>query len=539
MKKFVAWARVSSQQQEREGFSLDVQEAALKKYANDNNGEVVKLWKVAESASKQGRKLFREMMHFVKKNHRNIDGILVYKIDRAVRNLPDFVELERIESEYHVPLISVTEPTLDTAAGRMGRRMLAAMGTFFAEQLSEVAGGGVLRRVQEGWFPQRPPYGYRTCRINGRCVVEAHPENGPKVTRIFRMYAYEGHTLESLAETLLRDGIIYQQSKKKFYRSILFRILCDRSYIGEVWYQEQYHRGKHPPLVDQTTWDRVRVLLNQKTMRSHQMTYGSRLVRCGHCGHFITGELKTKQRKSGPPKDYHYYRCGHMSQNGHPRVRLTEADFDAQTLVLFQSLHIEDPEIRAWFVRVLRERTMQEQRDAKDQTDDLNRQLTINQNKQVRLLDMHLMDEIDRAAYSTKLTNLRDEENRLRLKLEAVSRNRQEEAEVVVEAFELSQSLCEKWLTADYAAKRKILEILLLNCILNDVTLSYEMRTPFDVLVEGQSLTQRVAGGSRTHVPRFTAGSRYHYGFGHSIPVRNRTSPSTFAGSCATNTPRG
>ena len=33
MKKFVAFARVSSREQQREGFSLDVQEEALKKYA--------------------------------------------------------------------------------------------------------------------------------------------------------------------------------------------------------------------------------------------------------------------------------------------------------------------------------------------------------------------------------------------------------------------------------------------------------------------------------------------------------------------------
>lgn len=39
--------------------------------------------------------------------------------------------------------------------------------------------------------------------------------------------------------------------------------------------------------------------------------------------------------------------------------------------------------------------------------------------------------------------------------------------------------------------------------------------------------------------PRFTAGSRNRFGFGHSIPVRSRTSPPTFAGSCASATPQG
>jgi hypothetical protein len=40
-------------------------------------------------------------------------------------------------------------------------------------------------------------------------------------------------------------------------------------------------------------------------------------------------------------------------------------------------------------------------------------------------------------------------------------------ADLAVKAFELSQTLRAKWLTADYAAKRRILEIILSNCTLN------------------------------------------------------------------------
>jgi len=39
--------------------------------------------------------------------------------------------------------------------------------------------------------------------------------------------------------------------------------------------------------------------------------------------------------------------------------------------------------------------------------------------------------------------------------------------------------------TADYDAKRRILEIICLNCLLDGATLVPEMRKPFDVLVEG------------------------------------------------------
>ncbi len=65
MKKFVALARVSSREQEREGFSLAVQEDALRAYAKKVGGEIVRLFRIAETASKfEERKTFRELVAF-------------------------------------------------------------------------------------------------------------------------------------------------------------------------------------------------------------------------------------------------------------------------------------------------------------------------------------------------------------------------------------------------------------------------------------------------------------------------------------------
>jgi DNA invertase Pin-like site-specific DNA recombinase len=125
VKLFVVLARVSSREQEREGFSLDVQESALKAYADKHGGTMLRLFRIAETASKKDeRKTFREMVAFAKKRSLELDGLLFYKVDRAARNLVDYVELERLESEYNVPFISASQPTESSPAGRMMRRIL-------------------------------------------------------------------------------------------------------------------------------------------------------------------------------------------------------------------------------------------------------------------------------------------------------------------------------------------------------------------------------------------------------------------------------
>jgi DNA invertase Pin-like site-specific DNA recombinase len=471
MKQFVALARVSSREQEREGFSLEVQEEALRRYADQKCGEIVRFFRIAETASKSDeRKTFRELIAYAKKNAAALDGLLFYKVDRAARNLFDYVELERLESEYQVPFISVSQPTDSNPAGRMMRRTLANMASFYTEQQSIDVREGLARRVQEGWFVGKSPYGYRNVRKNGRGIVEVDPVTGPNIRRVFQLFAYNHLTLDSLAERLETDGVVFRPTMKRFPRSTLHRILRDKTYIGELEFRGNWYPGKHEPLVDRDTWQRVQVLLGSHVYQSHEMTYAGERVTCGHCGHPITGERKTKQTKSGE-RQYIYYRCTYYNAEGHPRVRVTEAEIDRQVLTVFDRMRIDDDEIREWFRAVLVSQTKDAQRESLAQRAELQRQMSLTIGQQDRLLEMRLVDEVDADLFVKKQAELRDRLGNLKLQLDALDRSHDETVDLAAKVFELSQTLRQQWLTADYAAKRRILEIVFLNCRLDDASL--------------------------------------------------------------------
>lgn len=485
MKQFVALARVSSREQEREGFSLDVQEAALKAYVEKHNGTIVRFFRIAETASKSDeRKAFKELIAYAKKNAPGLDGLLFYKVDRASRNLFDYVELERLESEYDVPFISVSQPTEGTPAGRMMRRTLANMASFYTEQQSVDVREGLARRVKEGWFVSRAPYGYRNVRSNGRSRVQIDPVAGDNVRRIFELYAYQSLTLDALVDRLTAEGRMFRPPNTPFPRSSVHNILQDRAYIGELEYRRQWYPGQHEPLVDRETWDRVRAIMGRCVYHSHAMTYAGELITCSHCGHPITGERKTKMTKSGE-RSYVYYRCARYNKPGHPRDRIPEAEFDRQMLDLFGRMKIEDESVADWFRAVLRSQSKDAQAESLAQHLELTRQHSLSLQQQSRLLDLRLADQIDEDTFASKQTELRDRIASLKVQIDSVTRSRDELTELALKVFELSQTLTEKWLTADYAAKRRILEIVCLNCTLDGVTLCPTIRKPFDVLAEG------------------------------------------------------
>ena len=106
-------------------------------------------------------------------------------------------------------------------------------------------------------------------------------------------------------------------------------------------------------------------------------------------------------------------------------------------------------------------------------------------NQQDKLLNLRIVDDIDQATFARKSTELRDRLAAIKLRLDVVDRTHDETADLAAKVLELSQTLRQQWLTADYSAKRRILEIVLLNCRLDDVNLVPQIRKPFDVLAEG------------------------------------------------------
>jgi DNA invertase Pin-like site-specific DNA recombinase len=482
-KRFVALARVSSREQEREGFSLDVQVEALQRYADRAGGQIVKLYRIAETASKTDeRKTFKDLIAYAKQNAAELDGLLFYKVDRAARNLFDYVELERLEGEpYCIPFISVSQPTEHTPAGRMQRRVLASMASFYTEQQSIDVQEGIARRVQAGLFVGLAPYGYRNVRIDGRSVVQIDEEQAKKVRYIFDLYAHHNCTIDQVVQRLTDEQIIYTTAQPLWACSKVHKILRDRAYIGEVLYRGQWHPGAQQPIIERVVWSRVQALLGECVYKAHELTYAGELIRCGHCGHPVTGETVVKKTTG---KEYIYYRCSKYNRAGHPRARLTEAQLDEQIMALFARIRQPQP-VREWFQKMLRLWVSDQQQESRSTADDIQRELSRLRDQQDRLLNLRLMEEIEPETFARKNTELRDRIAALTLQLESAHRRCDERADTAQKVFELSQSLTERWVASLYAEKRQILEMVCLNFTLDGATLVPTMRKPFDILVKG------------------------------------------------------
>src|SRR3989442_9459018 len=88
----VLYARVSSKDQERDGFSIPAQRKLLQGYAADRELTIAREFVDVETAKQAGRGGFAEMLAFLKATP-SCGIILVEKTDRLYRNFRDYVTL--------------------------------------------------------------------------------------------------------------------------------------------------------------------------------------------------------------------------------------------------------------------------------------------------------------------------------------------------------------------------------------------------------------------------------------------------------------
>src|SRR2546426_68580 len=326
MKKAVLYARVSSKEQEREGFSIPAQLKLLREYASRNDLGLVREFVDIETAKTSGRQNFEEMVKFLK-SHRDCRIILVEKTDRLYRNLKDAVTLEDLDLEIHL----VKEGQILSKDAKSQTKLIHGMHLVLArhyiENLREEVKKGMREKAEQGMYPGRAPFGYRNNKAER--TIEVHTENAAIVKRIFELYASGQYSLTHLR------SIIRIETGKTFAKSHIHTVLTNPFYIGNFIWGNKIYRGTHAAFISADLYERV-----QTVLRSHNKpNYGKQeiafrgLLTCARDNCTITAE-----RKKGK---YVYYRCtGYRGKCATPRF--TESEITEKLGVVLKDIHISD-----------------------------------------------------------------------------------------------------------------------------------------------------------------------------------------------------
>ena len=138
VRQAVVYARVSSKEQEKEGFSIPAQLKLLKDYAAKEGFSVVQEYVDVETAKIAGRASFGDMVTYLRA-HPSVRVLLVEKTDRLYRNLKDWVTIDELDMEVHLPKEGVVLSRDSRSSEKFMHGIKVLMAKNYIDNLSEEA----------------------------------------------------------------------------------------------------------------------------------------------------------------------------------------------------------------------------------------------------------------------------------------------------------------------------------------------------------------------------------------------------------------
>ncbi len=197
-----------------------------------------------------------------------IDVIAVYKLDRLSRNLTDFVRLIELFGKHDVTFVSITQQfNTTTSMGRLTLNILLSFAQFERELAGERIRDKFLQSRQRGlWMGGHAPLGFD---VQDRKLVINDAE-ASLVRHIFQRFLQVGSATKLVQE--LNTAGHRTKRGKPFDKDVLYKLLHNRTYVGEVEHKGAAYPGQHEALVDRSTWDNVHTILAENAHRRASRT---------------------------------------------------------------------------------------------------------------------------------------------------------------------------------------------------------------------------------------------------------------------------
>jgi site-specific DNA recombinase len=427
-KQAIIYARVSSKEQEKEGFSIPAQLKLLHEYALEQSICVVKEFIDVETAKTAGRSQFGEMVKFLQA-YREVKDILVEKTDRLYRNFRDYVTLEDLDLAVHLVKESEVLSKNSRSHTKFIHGIKVLMAKNYIDNLSEETKKGMREKAEQGHYLSFAPLGFRNNRETKR--IEMDPEVAPLIRKLFEWYASGDYSLlqvRNMARKVMDSEGLAFQCAGRLTKSTVEHILKNPIYYGDFLWNGRLYHGSHPPLVSRALWEQTQEAFrktNHPKQTKREFPFIGMLT-CAFCGCAITAEIKKGK--------YIYYHC--TGNHGPcPRPAARQETLEEKLGEVIRGITIDEG-LLDWLVQALRE----SHRDEKDYHDGMIASLQTQYDKLQHRIDQAYTDKLDgkipEDLFSRKMNEWREEQSKILSQIQAhqtANRNYLEEGVRVLE----------------------------------------------------------------------------------------------------------
>lgn len=320
MQTAIAYTRVSSIDQVKDGNSLSTQKRIISDWAKKNDVRVLE-WFVeeGESAKTANRTKLKEMLKYTIEYHEEIDLLLVYKVDRLSRQTSDYLAIKEVLSKRGVKVYSVSEQFDDTPMGKAMEGVSSVFAQLENDVRAERCKNGMMDGVDAGRWMWPAPIGY----VNGRdgtgkhnVVLDGRDGFTDILQSAWKLISVGYNETDALK---IINNKLEDKGYKKIPKQTFSRMFRNELYIGIInAFGRRVQSSTIEPLVDTDLFYEVLNILNKDKNKGNKYNkynpkYPLRGILFCKNGHKMTAS-SPKGRNKHYPK-YHCMKCSGKHMN--------------------------------------------------------------------------------------------------------------------------------------------------------------------------------------------------------------------------------
>lgn len=448
MSNAIIYTRVSTKNQAEEGYSLAGQEKDCKVFAEMNGYNVSKVFvEKGESAKTQDRTELQNLMKFCVANKKDIDAIIIWKIDRLTRDIKDFYSLQEFFTKLNIKVLFAQENNGDSATDKLTRNLMGVLAQFENDQKAERVTAGMKQAFLTGHWMWRAPIGY----IMNNGNIEPDPKTAPHVQKIFKLFATGMYQQVQIIKIMADDGL-------KLNSNMLCRMLKNPLYNGYMYkkeWSEEPIRGIFEPLISEAEFQKVQDIINGRkpiisAYKRNNPEYPLRqFITCPNCNKPLTGS-----KSKGRGKRYSYYHCYNCKKCYIRKDELENAFVDYLNFIKPERdlLNLFEATVKDVYNEKLSQR-LNSQKRIQDKLIEL-------KNKKSKLIDFRLDGTISEEDYKFKTEQLAEEMQEYEFRLREIEEVHDDLTKCLKYVCKAIGNIDTIWLNGDLDLKQRLQRLI-------------------------------------------------------------------------------
>ena len=494
--KTIILARVSTEEQKEAGNSLPAQQARLISYVKRNsNLELTKEFIFDESAYKEHRKEFNKVLEFIEKQKETV-ALCCDKVDRLSRDfLVGLPALEKLRREgkivLHFPSDNLILHKDSPATDLFHFNIAVSLAQYYSNSISDNVKRAYEYKIRHGEWIGKPRLGYiKVVDENGNKDHIPDPARAHLVVKMFELYATGNYSIRTLAEEIRKLGLKGTVEGKPISTGMVFKALKDPFYYGMMRIKGELYPHKYEPLISKELFDKVqqiRLGYHKKPFKYASKPFIFRgLVKCAdeRCGCTITAEIH---------KGHNYYSCTNYKRIHPKRIYVREEDLLSPINEVLKNIRLSDEKIQE---------ITEDLKKINQAKNEFHTRSLANLRKEYDLIQTRISNSYDAMAdgsitkdmFNKKLKEYKEKQVELEVKMEQYTDADENFYLTANMMLNLAKKAYEIFQVSEVSEKRQLLNFLLQNLKLQGKNLVFELKTPFDTVLQASKCSNLFRG---------------------------------------------